>query len=526
MAEKFFLFKRADPSVQGGAVFSDNGKGISAVSFPAKNLSYMAADRGAIVMYFNESAPFEENSLTLAGESFEKTSITVSCELGKETDLMESIIDFINRNTASNVMKFDAIGGENTFSKITPSPVIDAKVRARPVERGLVGSEAIVTGLDANAVVNGIDFIRTANKPFIDFAGENISVADDVTIGLLSNSGTSGSDYDAIGFGSGGTPSPFCRAADGACKEKTVCFDFEGSLKLDVDMTANIDSTSNLDANLSDEPSSLVAVSRGGVGITPGATPSFTVSTDASGNVTDLRAVSSGRGLQAGDLILMGFETDGGVVYTVQASDFGYDFHSSVMLYVSSPFVPDVPFPLLDYVTYVVLVAPSGSLFQPLYSNNTGLTDLTETFVTNMGPFPASSMGNEFEVNHGQAPVYTTSIQSAVFPSIYDGFSYQREEDQNLTSEDNLYVFVVRRTSNRDIYIYSRDGDLIGTRLRNENDDDTKLELRNFGMVLPFNTRSPQLRVARFGIIQKDIGDLLCRNMAIQLYDHYKNPYS
>ena len=115
MAQKFFLFKRKDPAVSGGAVFSDNGKGISVISFPASNLAYMAANRGAVTMYFNDSAPFEENSLTLAGESFEKTSVTVSCESGGEADLMEEIINFINRDTAKNVMKFDATGVENTF---------------------------------------------------------------------------------------------------------------------------------------------------------------------------------------------------------------------------------------------------------------------------------------------------------------------------------------------------------------------------------------------------------------------------
>ena len=206
MAEKFFLFKRTEPSVQGGAVFSDNGKGISAVSFPAKNLSYMAADKGSIVMYFNESAPFEENSLTLAGESFEKTSVTVSCEIGKEVDLMESIINFINKRTNSDVMRFDSSGENNTFASITPLPIIDAKVRARPVERGLAGSDAIITGLDSNAVVNSIDFLKTENKPFIDFAGENISVDDNVAISSFSNSGTAGTDYNASGSSTSGHP--------------------------------------------------------------------------------------------------------------------------------------------------------------------------------------------------------------------------------------------------------------------------------------------------------------------------------
>ena len=173
MAQKFFLFKRKDPAVSGGALFSDNGKGISVISIPANNVAYMVALKGAITMYFNNSAAFEESSLKQDGESFEKTSVTVTCEEGKESDLMEDIINFINRDTAKNVMKFDATGNENTFGVKESKPTIDAKVRARPVERGLTGSEATITGLDSAAVINGIDFITTDNLPFVDYEAED-----------------------------------------------------------------------------------------------------------------------------------------------------------------------------------------------------------------------------------------------------------------------------------------------------------------------------------------------------------------
>ena len=77
MAEKFFLFKRKDPSISGGALFSDNGKGISVVSLPAKNVAYMTATKGGVTIFFNNSSPFEESNLTTIGESFEKTSVSV-----------------------------------------------------------------------------------------------------------------------------------------------------------------------------------------------------------------------------------------------------------------------------------------------------------------------------------------------------------------------------------------------------------------------------------------------------------------
>ena len=533
MAEKFFLFKRTEPSVQGGAVFSDNGKGISAVSFPAKNLSYMAADKGSIVMYFNESAPFEENSLTLAGESFEKTSVTVSCEIGKEVDLMESIINFINKRTNSDVMRFDSSGENNTFASITPLPIIDAKVRARPVERGLAGSDAIITGLDSNAIVNSIDFLKTENKPFIDFAGENISVDDNVAISSFSNSGTAGTDYNASGSSTSGHPKPFCKGPDSACSQKTVSFDLTGSLKTGQDLSnagaaSNVVANADLDASLSNEASGAIIVQRGGTTITLGEAATFTVSTNSSGNITDFKAVNGGRGIEAGDVFSIVFETNGLVTYTVQQSDFNLDFFHSTIDFVTVPTSPDAPFPLNDYVVYLTFVVPDGALFNPLYSNNIGTNSLTETFLSNMGPMPGSSLGNEFEVNHGQRVVqadlslaYTTSIQSDPFPALFSDFEFRPDSGDLPTSDRNLYTFVIRRAPNREIFIYSRNGELIGNRLPNENDAETKIELRQFGMVLPFNVSSPQIRIARFGIIQKDVGDMLCRNIAIQLQSHY-----
>lgn len=533
MTQKFFLFKSNDPSTRGGSVFSDNGKGISAITLQANNLSYMAADKGSITMYFNASAPFEENSLTLAGESFEKTSITVTCEVGREVELMEAIINFVNRDKTKNVMKFDSIGGTNTFSKISPSPIIDTRVRARPVERGLVGSDAIVTGLDANAVVNSIDFLKTGNKPFIDFAGENISVNDGVAISSFPNSGISGADYDATGSTTSGHPKPFCKEPDSACSQKTVCFDLTGSLKVGVDLSnsgaaSHIVGNVNLDANLSDQASGAIIIQRGGSAISLGEDPTFTVSTDASSNVTDFKVVNGGRGIESGDVFSIGFESNGLVTYTVQSNEFNYDFYHSTIDFVTVPTSPDVPFPLIDYVIYVTFVAPDGALFNPLYSNNIGVNSFTETFVSNMGPMPGSSLGNEFEVNHGQRVVaadlsvaYTTSIQSQAFPSLSPGFEYRADIGDELSSEKNLYTFLIRRTASREVFIYSRDGELISSRGPNENDDDTKLELRQFGMVLPFNVSNPQIRIARFGIVEKDLGDLLCRNIAVQLQNHY-----
>lgn len=642
MSQKFFLFKREEPALRGGAVFSDNGKGISAISLPANSLAYMAADRGALVMYFNNSAPFEENSLTLAGESFEKTSVTVTCEVGKETSLMESIIDFINKNTVTDVMKFDAIGGENTFKKITPSPNIDTRVRARPVERGLVGTEAIISGLDANAIVNGIDFLKADNKPFVDYGGENIAAKEGHLITTLVNSGIGGNDYDLVNDG------PICKGPDTACNSKTISFDKDGELRTDISFsgtvvaaplpsslsssqvadykifkgdhiitsTISVTSGSLVSFTGNSSKAGTVVVTRGGVDVTPVSSsliptfddiesdgtsvtqcrvnnagnnlfigdvisfhldnhtstelsfsvvsgdvidstqaitrgssslnqgdqdnlglviPTFTVSTDGSGNLTSFKASTRSSNLLAGDIIYVSVHdpnapatAHGLIIYTVSQNDIATEFSRSVMQIVerSASNIPQDPtFPYTDYVTYMTLVIPPGTLMKPLHASKYNGVPLTSpTFVSNMGPFPYDSLGDEFEVNHGVfSDVSSSHPQSSSFEAFFSSFPFVQNTQQEITSEDNLYVFVIRRTINREVFIYSRDGELIASRKSNIDEDDTQLDVRYLGMVLPFNTNEGLIRIARFGVVGKDLGDLTCRNLATQLYDRYKH---
>jgi len=500
----------------------------------------------------------------------------------------------------------------------------------------------VVTGLDANAVVNGIDFIKAENKPFVDFAGENISEVDGHVISTIVNSGLGGSDYDLVNDG------PVCRIPDSACNSKTIAFDRQGAItgsllststvflpipssltyvasapfrrfKADHDITATISVSQGSLTAFTDNSSKdgTVTITRGGVDVTPASAlvipsfdginsdgsevtqclvneqgynliegdvidfaltnhtsthlsfvvsfndtfeqnlaitrggsnltdsqideagivfPTFSVSTDASGDLTYLSVKTRSNNLLDGDILLIPVldpdnpGTPGGLIsYTVNESQFRTNFTRSVMQIVQRLENPantpgDTPFPYTDYVTYMTVVIPPGTLIKPIHASKyLG----SSTFVANMGPFPYDSLGNEFEVNHGTYSLLSSSHpQSDIFKTTDDVFSFTQDVQQELTSEDNLFSFVVRRTINKDLFVYSRDGELIASKKATIEDDNTQLDVRYLGMVLPFTTKENLMRIARFGVVGKDLGDLFCRNLATQLYDRYKHKAS
>ncbi len=539
MAQKFFLFKRKDPAVSGGAVFSDNGKGISVVSFPASNLAYMAADKGNITLYFNDSAPFEENSLTLAGESFEKTSVTVSCDSGDEVDLMEDIINFINRDTAKNVMKFDATGVENTFGLKNATPSIDAKVRARPVERGIVGTDAIVTGLDAAAVINGIDFQSADNLPYVDFEPDGqAGLIDGETLrkngSVVSISNGATGSYTATP----GDYSPAVRDADRICSKKTLDFNVEGVLEFDVNITSGATYTAVTTGGLADLDSVSVSVVRDGATLGTGSIsdgeipvnrrPSFKISTDAGANVTDFRVTYVGQSLKVGDILTITFDASNDVYLILNKSHFPSSFTSNHLTFLSqlNAIVNVVPsMPHVDYTLFMVFVRPNKSLLDPLYASYSDIRD-TLTFKQCMGPFPYRSLGNEFQFNHNEADSlvsYSALREGKNLKSLEPFSNYVKFQESIESSEENLEVIVIRRSKTGAVYAYDKDGEQVGYQDPSI-DRSGGLVLGKFGMVLPYDYGKPAVRIARFGAISKDVGDLVSRNIATQLFNRFKVP--
>lgn len=202
MTDKFFLFRRSEPSVFSD-VFSNDGNSISALSIPASHLSYMVAKEGSIVLFFNNATPYEENNLK-EGQSFEKTNVQVSCKIGDESNLMEGIMNFISRKDSSKViMRFDFVSINNTF-KESIEPTI-TKVPSIPINRGTMKSENI-----DGVTIAGVDFRSTENLPIADYnelatGVTNTNDGAEISAWQNSSSATGGSVYD-LSAGSGHRP--------------------------------------------------------------------------------------------------------------------------------------------------------------------------------------------------------------------------------------------------------------------------------------------------------------------------------
>lgn len=232
--KKFFLFRKEQVNVS-SVDSSDTGKGLSVIGLPADSLAFITAGVGNVIMYLNGASKYEESNLT-DGESFEKTSVTIPCEEGKETELIESILSFIAREGGKGVMKFDAVESESTFSNVTFDSGINTKVHINPVKRvtGEVSTQTFIgstgaVGADAtDTSIAGIDFGIEDNKPELDFNHEGLaSIANTHEINGWDNAGTGGSSYD-IGHNVG-TPKKY----DGGDPKTAISKDFARFLEAD-----------------------------------------------------------------------------------------------------------------------------------------------------------------------------------------------------------------------------------------------------------------------------------------------------
>jgi hypothetical protein len=180
--KKFFLFKRRDVNLASTAV-SDSGEGLDVLAIPTDSLSFMTASYVKILIVFNDATIYEESNL-LDGQSFKKTSVSVSCAPGSEADLVEDILKFISsEKTTSNIMRFDAVLGKTTASKAIVSDFTDvvSEVKQFPVSRVTQESSTstfiggtLGTAFGTGSTIADIDF-GEGNKPSLDYHEGNIS---------------------------------------------------------------------------------------------------------------------------------------------------------------------------------------------------------------------------------------------------------------------------------------------------------------------------------------------------------------
>lgn len=151
-----------------------------------------------------------------------------------------------------------------------------------------------------------------------------------------------------------------------------------------------------------------------------------------------------------------------------------------------------------EFVLYCAVVINKNTPAQPFYSSKLG--------IESTGLFPPNAVNDlKIRFNDNDASIIKTSIK---FPS-----STIEEE----SSESSLYVFVVRRDSHGDLHIYDRNGDIIAKKPASRQTEGT-FDFQYIGGVLD----KTKMKVARFGVVDKDLGDDMCKNIAQSLYKHYR----
>ena len=222
--KKFFLFRREEDSIASGESVSNSGEGVSTIAIAADSLSYMTTKLGGLEIVFNGTSAFESTFLR-KGESLPKTKIEVSCKEGEETLLMESILNFISSESKKNVMRFDNVARNSTFSSFddTKKPKVLVPTLAVETSTGNV-SEGSEEDQYQNQIA-GINFF--GNLPDIDFNHEGLSsFAQDDTVSSWNNAGRLGSAYSISSV----TSTPNCNDPDSASSglnTKSVFFNLD-----------------------------------------------------------------------------------------------------------------------------------------------------------------------------------------------------------------------------------------------------------------------------------------------------------
>jgi hypothetical protein len=232
MDRKFFFFRR-EPESETSASLSDTGVGLSTIAIPSENLTFITAGKKKVTFTFKDCNGFED-SLLLEGESIPKANITVSCKEGEESSLIESVINFLSRNTPKNIMKFDVVDGESTFNQAVVGDVGDviSVIPANPVNT-FTGEVSL--GNEQTKFQNTIAGITFPGElPVLDFNHDLLSgIAEGGgVISSIPNAGTAAVDTGVFAFASSGVFGP---SDDSSLQEKAVVIGSGGLFRIGSD---------------------------------------------------------------------------------------------------------------------------------------------------------------------------------------------------------------------------------------------------------------------------------------------------
>ena len=191
--DKFFLFRKEEIN-DNSARASDTGVGLSVLAIPTKHVSFITAQKGAVIITFNDASLYEHIEL-FDSEAIEKTSVTISCNVGEEFGLLENIISFMSSSNKSTI-KFDVVEENSTFKKavLSSSQDIEAKIKVNPIQRTTGEISKGSQSVEFQGTVGEIFFGE--NLPALDFNHEGLSgYADGAEITAWGNAGTGGNTY-------------------------------------------------------------------------------------------------------------------------------------------------------------------------------------------------------------------------------------------------------------------------------------------------------------------------------------------
>lgn len=241
MDRKFFFFRRELES-ETSASFSDTGVGLSTIAIPSENLTFITAGKKKVVFTFKDCNGFDESGLQ-EGESIPKANITVACKEGDESGLIEDVINFMSRDTAKNIMKFDVVDGKSTFDKAVVDTVDDVRsvIPASPIKT-TTRKFSVSSDLKLNSL-GGIFFGE--NLPELDYNHTSMAgLAHNGVLNPFPNSGTAGSAHNLIqDLGSTRINDPSDASGESTMAEKGVAIGSTNSYNLANDFTISNDYT-------------------------------------------------------------------------------------------------------------------------------------------------------------------------------------------------------------------------------------------------------------------------------------------